>query len=188
MDNQEMKGVKSKGKRGAKPKTMTEERIRIIVDARRRGETYERCCALAGIGHTLLFREKAKGGEFAERVKKAEKEFQDTYRDELLAKAKRSLTELVTGYEYNENKTEYKADRNGNPQIQRQTTVKKHMPPSPTAIIFSLTNLDPENWKNRQYTNVDGRIDSDSNTKVSLANVPDDLLAKVIDAIRGDDK
>ena len=67
-------------------------------------------------------------------------------------------------------------DEKGNPKqiIKEKKTIKKHIQPDTTAIIFALTNLDPEHWKNRQ--NIDGNIQSDvrfTGFQSVLPNVPD---------------
>ena len=49
-------------------------------------------------------------------------------------------------------------DENGKekqkPKIKEKTIVKKHIQPDTAAIIFTLTNGNPERWKNRQDTNL----------------------------------
>ena len=88
--------------------------------------------------------------------------------------------------EYEETKTEYENDKNGNPRIRKQTVVTKRIAPSPTAVIFALCNRDPEHWQNRVAQDITGKLETETKgSGVSLANVPDELLAKVIDAING---
>lgn len=166
-----------------RPPKYTPERVAIIVNARRNGETYDIAAKRAGITTTLLYRWKNQYVDFFEQLKKAEAEHEKRYINDLLASAKRSLGDLVRGFDVEETKTEYGNDANGNPRIVKQTNTTKHIAPNPTAIIFALTNLDPETWKNRQTTDVNGKVETETKTDVSLANVPDDLLAKVIDAI-----
>ena len=54
-------------------------------------------------------------------------------------------------------------DERGNPKpiIKEQTTTKKHFQPDTAAIIFTLTNGDPEHWRNRQSTEVTGKDGKD---------------------------
>lgn len=173
-----------KPKRG-RPQKYTPERVQIIVNARRNGETYELAAKRAGVAESLIYAWKERYLDFRDQIKKAESEHEKEYVNELLTSAKRSLGDLVRGYEYEEVKTEYENDAKGNPRIKKQTNTTKRVPPNPTAIIFTLTNLEPETWKNRQTTDLNGKVETDGKTDISLANVPDDLLAKVIDAING---
>lgn len=168
-----------------RPTKYTPETVRIIVEARRNGETYEVAAARAGVGQTNLFEWKQKYADFAEQLLKAEKEHEANYATDIIAKAKVSLAKLITGYTVEEHKTEYKRDAHGNPQIDRQTTISKPVAPSTTAIIFALTNLQPDIWKNRQTTDINGKVDGEVKSNVCLDKIPDDLLAKVIDSIKG---
>ena len=42
------------------------------------------------------------------------------------------------------------------PKIKEKTIVKKHIQPDTAAIIFTLTNGNPDRWKNRQDSNISG--------------------------------
>ena len=85
----------------------------------------------------------------------------------MVIEAKKSLLKKVKGYEVIESKTVTipgkKRDENGNPKpiIKEQTTTKKHIQPDTAAIIFTLTNGDPEHWRNRQSTEVTGKDGKD---------------------------
>lgn len=56
-----------------------------------------------------------------------------------------------------------KYDINGKeiPRIKEQKIVDKHYQPDTAAIIFTLTNGEPENWKNRQNNEVTGKDGKD---------------------------
>lgn len=168
-----------------RPTKYTPETVRIIVEARRNGETYEVAAARAGVGQSNLYEWKQKYADFAEQLKKADKEYEANYATDIIAKAKVSLEKMITGYNAEEHKTERKRDAHGNLQIDRQTTISKPVAPSITAIIFVLTNLQPEIWKNRHTTDINGKVDGEVKSNVCLDKIPDDLLAKVIDSIKG---
>ena len=170
------------GKAG-RPRKYSEERALIVINARRNGETYETAAKRAGVAESLVYAWKERYLDFRERVKKAESEYEQTYVNNLLVDAKRSLGDLVRGFDVQETKTEYESDAQGNPRIKKQITQTKHVAPNPTAIIFTLTNLEPERWKNRQTTDLTGKLETETKNDISLNKVPDDLLAKVIDAI-----
>jgi len=56
-----------------------------------------------------------------------------------------------------------KFDVNGKeiPRIKEQKTVDKHFQPDTAAIIFTLTNAEPERWRNRQNAEVTGKDGKD---------------------------
>lgn len=121
--------------------------------------TIAEICSLTGISESTFYEWKANKPEFSEAIKKAEEKF-----DELLvAEAKKSLMKLVQGYTVQEKKTvtadSGKKNEDGKPivKVKEHTVVDKHYQPNPTAIIFTLTNRDPENWKNRQSTELTGK-------------------------------
>lgn len=49
-----------------------------------------------------------------------------------------------------------------------------------------MCNRDPEHWKNRITNEVDAKVQSQADSNVSLENVSDELLEKVIKAINGE--
>lgn len=121
--------------------------------------------------------------KFKEDVNAARQEFLDN----ILADAKISLRKLVQGYVADETTIvtvpSDRVDINGNPipQIKEQKVVKKPIPPNTGAVIFALTNLESESWKNRQ--SFEGKME----TKVGGLNVkdlPDDILKRVADELQ----
>ena len=173
-------------KRGRQPK-YTPDRVKRICDAIERGETNETAAKIGGISVSTFCEWQCSKPEFSESVKRAKAAFEEWQLNGILEDAKKSLKRLILGEEYEEIKTEYEQDpRNpGEPRIKKQTRVMKKIMPSPTAVIFALCNRDPENWQNRVSNDITGKIETESKPGVTLANVPDDLLAKVIDAING---
>jgi len=102
---------------------------------------------------------KANKLEFSEEIQKARK-----IRDEkTVVAAKRSLFKLIEGYYAENYKTIYensgKLDPKGTTirKAKEWTIYKKYYPPRLAAIIFVLTNLDPENWKNTFRVEVTGK-------------------------------
>lgn len=171
-------------KRGRKPQ-WTEAKVEIMCKAIAEGKSYKDAFTAARVGKTAFYKHLADDANFAERVKKAEAEYQDWYDSQLVVECKRSLIELVRGYEWDETTTETVPSRDGKTTVTKTKVVHKRAAPNPTAIIFALCNRDPENWKNRISNEVTGKIETEAKTDVSLANVPDDLLAKVIESING---
>lgn len=150
------------------------------------GKTRQDAFMLAGIGKQTFYTWLETKQDFSDAVKKAEATYQEWEMHEMAATAKKSLKELITGGEYEEVRTEYENDGTGTPRIKKQVRTMKRVGPNPTAVIFALTNRDPEHWQNRISQDFNGKMNVEhEGGGVSLANVPDDLLAKVIDAING---
>lgn len=103
----------------------------------------------------------------------------------MVIEAKKSLMKKIHGYEVTETKVitvpGNKKDEKGNPKpiIKEQTTTKKHIQPDTAAIIFTLTNGDPEHWRNRQSTEVTGKDGKDL-----FANKTDEELDKEIEELK----
>jgi transposase-like protein len=103
----------------------------------------------------------------------------------MVIEAKKSLMKKIQGYEVTETKVitvpGKKKDEKGNPKpiIKEQTTTKKHIQPDTAAIIFTLTNGDPEHWRNRQSTEVTGKDGKDL-----FANKTDEELDKEIEELK----
>lgn len=172
-------------KAGRKP-MYTPERVAKICKAIENGETNETAAKIGGIAVSTFCEWQAKKPEFMEAIKRAKAAFEDWQMNGILEDARKSLKTLVCGQEYEEIKTEYENDNNGQPRIKKQTRITKKILPNPTAVIFALCNRDPEHWQNRVAQDVNGKIDVEQKgSGVSLANVPDSLLAQVIDAING---
>ena len=172
-------------KKGRKPQ-WTDTKVEIMCKAIAAGKSYKDAFTAARVGKTAFYSHLSNDADFADRVKKAEQDYQQWYDSQLVIDCKRSLIELVNGYEWDETTTEHALNKAGKMVEVKKKVVHKKAAPNPTAIIFALCNRDPEHWKNRVAQDVNGKIDVEQKgSGVSLANVPDDLLAKVIDAING---
>lgn len=102
--------------------------------------------------------------DFAQAVEDAREEQMQT----MVMVAKKSLRRKLEGYDVTEtrtvtipSKTEKGADGKPKPKIKEQITTKKHIAADTTAIIFTLTNGDPDHWRNRQTTEVTGKDGKD---------------------------
>lgn len=170
--------------KAGRPTKMTPERVAIICKSIASGDPTQTACKLAGISDETFSRW-LDNVEFAEAIKKAKKDFEEWEMNGILETAKRGLKKLLEGEEYEEVTTEYVNDDKGNPTIRKQTRKTKKIPPSATATIFALCNRDPDGWKNRISNEISGKIDTDTETNISLKEIPDDLLAQVIESIKG---
>lgn len=172
-------------KKGRKPQ-WTDTKVDIMCKAIAAGKSYKDAFTAARVSKATFYAHLANDSDFSDRVKKAEQEYQDWYDSQLVVDCKRSLIELVNGYEWDETTTERALNKAGKMVEVKKKVVHKKAAPNPTAIIFALCNRDPEHWQNRVAQDVNGKIDVEQKgSGVSLANVPDSLLAQVIDAING---
>ena len=115
--------------------------------------TIREICSLSGINVDTFYDWMKNKPDFSEAVTRARDKF-----DEILIKeAKDSLRKKVTGYEVDEKKTTYVNGKDGKPIIKEQTTIKKHYQPDTAAIQFVLTNKAPEEYKNRQTSELTGK-------------------------------
>jgi hypothetical protein len=149
--------------------------------AKYNGETVERICALiradsypvaeicelAGIAKDTYYSWLKKKPDFSYSIKKAENE----YNEFIVREAKRSLVRMIQGYSVRETKRVTCGNKVEN------TVTDRHILPVPAAVIFALTNRDPENWKNRQ----DAKVSADVGIRSSLECLSDGELQKIID-------
>ena len=122
--------------------------------------------------------------DFADAIEQAK----DERMQAMVIEAKKSLMKKIQGYDVTETKVVTvpgtKKDEKGNPKpiIKEQTTTKKHIQADTAAIIFTLTNGDPEHWRNRQTTEVTGKDGKDlfaSKTDEELAAEIEELQRKL---------
>lgn len=155
-----MKKAKPKAKQERKQQKYTPQmlaRIKVLLES----DTYTstELCRIVGIDTATYYRWLKDKPEFAKMIEEAE----ERRLDELYQVAKNSLFKVARGYEVTETKTitiPSKSDPS-KPIIKEQVTTKKHVPPNPTAIIFTLTNRDPKRWKNKHSTEVTGKDGKD---------------------------
>lgn len=174
-----------KKKPGRKPQ-WTDAKVEIMCKAIATGKSYKDAFTAARVGKTAFYGHLKNDANFAERVKNAEREYQEWYDSQLIVDCKRSLSELVQGYEWDEITTESALNKDGKMVEVKKKVVHKKAAPNPTAIIFALCNRAPEEWSNKHIQELTGKIETETKTRLSLQNVPDGLLGQVIDAINGE--
>lgn len=157
----------------AKYSKKTVERIVGLV----KSDTYTvaEICRQVGIAHRTYYKWLEDYPDFAAAIEEAEAE-----RMQLMAlEAKKSLLRKLRGYEVVETHVTTVPDKDGKPKIKEQKTIKKHVAADTAAIIFTLTNGDPEHWRNRQSTEVTGKDGKDL-----FANKTDEELDKEIEDLK----
>lgn len=170
-------------KKGRKPQ-WTENKVEIMCKAIANGKSYKDAYTAARVSHTAFYSHLNNDAEFLEKIKKAEQTYQDWYDSQLVVDSKRSLLELIRGYEWDETTTETSPGKDGKGTVTKTKIVHKKAAPNPTAIIFALCNRAPEEWSNKHIQELTGKIETETKSAISLQNVPDSLLAKVIEAIK----
>lgn len=137
--------------------------------------TINEMCQQVGITQKTWHKWVADYPEFAEAIEQAKEERMQKFVQE----AKKSLLKKIRGYDVTETSVTTIPNKDGSPKIKEQKTVKKHILPDTAAIIFTLTNGDPEHWKNRQSNEVTGK-----NGKDLFADKTDEELDKEIDDLK----
>lgn len=158
-----------------------------------RSDTYTitEVCNNVGITRQTFYQWQYDNPEFAQAVEDASNELLDKMKVE----AKKSLMKKIQGYEVTETKVvtvpgrEKDAQGKPKPIIKEQTTTKKHIQADTAAIIFTLTNTDPEHWRNRHSTEVTGKDGKDLLENKSIEELNQELngLLKIIYADKTDD-
>lgn len=121
--------------------------------------TIAEICQQVGISISTFYQWQEDHEDFRRAVEEA----QDARMQFFVQEAKKSLIRKIQGYEVTETKVvTVPSKKDGTkPTIKEQTTTKKHIQPDTAAIIFTLTNGDPANWKNRQTAEVTGKDGKD---------------------------
>ena len=141
--------------------------------------TIAEICEKVGIVKDTYYRWIAEKADFSDNIKKAQEDFNSL----IVVEAKRSLVKLIKGYTVQEKKTitadTGKKDENDKPivKVKEHTVTEKHYQPNTAAVIFALTNRDPENWKNR----MNNEVTADVSIKSDLEKLSDGELQKIID-------
>ena len=136
-----------------------------IISCKREGDSNILACKKVGISKSTFYEWLESYPDFSDSLKKARKEFRET----IVQTLEQSLWKRAAGYEIEESKNEYRTLKDGSKVLVKSSKITKHFPPDTGALIFALTNLDPENWKNRQ----DNRLSVDdgiSGFKISVVH------------------
>lgn len=181
------KKTEPKKKPGRKPQ-WTDAKVEIMVKAIAAGKSYKDAYTSARVGHDSFYRHLRDDSEFSAKVKRAEQDYQEYYDSQLVVDCKRSLLELVRGYEWDEITTETIFEKTADGKKEKERAVKrkivhKKAAPNATAIIFALCNRAPDEWSNKHIQELSGKIETETKQDISLKNVPDELLEQVINAI-----
>lgn len=141
-----MKSIKKKRPRG-RPTRYKPEFIEQVYDLTAHGYTDKELAKFFKVKERTLYRWKNKYDDFCQAIKRGKYEF-DT--DKVVS----SLLRRALGYQYEE-KTQglSKPDpETGERELITVKVVTKQMPPDPTSMIFWLKNRQPDEWRDKQST------------------------------------
>ena len=122
----------------------SEEKVKEICKLLSTGDhIIKDVCKQVGITETTFYEWKESKPQFSESIKKAEDLRLEAFR--YMARSGKAL--LLAGHHTKEETIEY--DKDG--KVKSKKVVGKFIPPNPTMIIFTETNLDKENFKHTQH-------------------------------------
>ena len=133
------------------------ETVKKVIEAIKSGCTDKEAFTSCGIGRETFYGWIREHVEFSDAVKEARREALENR----VAKLEASLYKRATGYSIKEKRSELAANPEGGaPIIVKQTIIEKDIAPDTGALIFALTNLSPDKWKNKMNTEHSGEIDT----------------------------
>lgn len=157
-------------------KKIVEDITRLIASD---SYTIVEICKAVGIAETTFYDWKLKKPEFLKAVKKAEAARMAYF----VVEAKKSLLKKIQGYSVDETKTVFVNDNKGKPIIKEKTVTSKYYQPDTISIIFTLTNGDPANWKNRQREDTPKPNDTEAESLYNFDDIPEEKLNELVEAM-----
>jgi transposase-like protein len=123
--------------------------------------TIAEVCQIVGITEETFHKWKREKTEFSECIRRAEAARNDFF----VSEAKKSLLKKIQGYTVTEKHVTYVNSREKSktgeekdkPKVKEQKVIEKFFQPDTSAIVFTLTNRDPDNWKNKQSNELTGK-------------------------------
>lgn len=156
----------------AAPNKYTKENIdKICRLIEQDSYTVEEICKQVGISEATFYEWKVSHSEFLEAIKKAEAKRMES----LAVDARNSLRKLVNGYVVTNTKTKTRTLTNGKTEETTEEEIK-HIEPNTAAVIFALTNSDPDNFKNKQFT-------ENKNTVYNAPELTKEQLDKLVEKL-----
>lgn len=153
------------------------ERVKQLTEE---GDSVELICKKIGISRDCFYRWRKTKKDFADLIDEAKRAFLKAIGEKLEA----SLFKRATGFEFTETETEYVNDGNGQPVVKNQKTKNKYYPPETGALIFALTNLAPERWKNRQRVENEEITEREEIDNRQFENLPEELQDRIADYLQ----
>lgn len=123
-------------------------------------------CQRVGIVTATFYKWKNDKKDFSDAIKKAEEARYEYY----LVEAKKSLLKKIQGYDTTEIKETFE-HTDGKDVLKERIITTKHIQPDTAAIIFTLTNREPQRWKKDGGDKLD--IQELEETSVSIIKLSD---------------
>ena len=162
----------------ARPSKYNEKyHIPWIKGLARRGCTIEEIAQEVGVAQSTIHKWMAENEDLSEAVKSG--------RAVADIEVETSLYKRATGYKITKKKTIVSAGDDQQRPVRIEIN-EEDVAPDTTACIFWLKNRRPDIWRDRTETELKGKIQTESDANVSLANIPDELLEKVVRSINGE--
>ena len=151
-----------------------------VVELASQGDSVQLICAKIGISRDCFYRWKKTKKEFSDAFEQAKREFLNGIAEKL----EESLWKRAMGFEVTETETEYVNDGNGQPQIKSQKTKTKYFAPDTGALVFALTNVAPERWKNKQRVETAEVNGNENEDNRYFENLPPELQEQIVDYLQ----
>lgn len=170
--------TKPKKKVGRKPK-YTPELVETVCGMLTEDTfTVREICRAVGIEETTYYRWLEEKNEFKKAIEKA----REDARENFAVIAKHSLKRLIQGYTAIEKTVAEKIIKG---QVVTTTSItEKVYKPDTTAVIFTLTNVEAENWKHKHHLEADVKTTEDvsfTDLESCMDNLDDDELQALKD-------
>lgn len=114
--------------------------------------------------------------EYVEIVNRAK----DAFKRSLTCDLAVSLAEAAKGYDYEEKEDVYKTNKDGEKILIQTKTKKVHVHANVGAAIFLLTNLAPDQYQNRQNSNITVKKDEERPMTIEEINAEIERLEKLL--------
>jgi hypothetical protein len=119
---------------------------KICDDYGSNNATIESCCGEHGITHRTFMYWVNEFSEISDIYKIAKEKNTKIAKDGMREKALNALQRFLTGWNVEETETEEMKNGKGKVVMTKTKKKNKFIPPSTTAMIFALKNIDPTNW------------------------------------------
>lgn len=141
--------------------------------------TLESCCEAQGVTDRTFRGWVTQHVELSELYEEYKESMREISKQELRKMAEKSLEKLVKGGEYEESVTVVTMDK-GKPVVKEVRKTKKIVQPNTAAVLFTLTNLDPKQWRNTQL--IEGKLNINAQVK-AVEGMTDEQLQAEIDRL-----
>lgn len=112
-------------------------------------------CHNVGIAEGTFYNWKRENEDFVAQLKEADQKRLEFFKVE----ARKAALKKLQGYDYTEEHITMVDDGLGKPKIKEKKTVKRHVAPSDTQIMYVLNNTDPDNFAYKEKHEHSGSIE-----------------------------